>query len=375
MVALLNPWRQAFAGYGKSVRLCSWGYCSISLSSRERSSAPLLKNTGFHHVFVSFFGEHVQRASSRDFSFRSRGIDMQIPFTFFTRCFYSPQHSTAFFPGNQIRLSINSRSSSLANLPPDMHPLASNLGYALHTMLLYLFKETLSTKSHRLHHKLPHFSPFPQSHKILTTTVLEIRCVFRIRLSPQTKTMQSMNHSSKNIEWEKNSEIVSKSLESWRQSPNTKQSFQRKPPVLWGEKRIHRQLSLTRSFAWSIYASVLFSSFGSRSHFQHQTVDNGFTQNQRRSLREAKSCSNRAQIETYSHQSVPNTFLHQMSWFSIAGRDTRAKKSAEKHKGVRHARRRSQVAIATNFFLLYEIVDGFTRSAVTSSLTAVTTHG
>ncbi len=122
---------------------------------------------------------------------------MQISFTFFTRCFYSPQHSTAFFPGNQIRLSINSRSSSLANLPPDMHPLASNLGYALHTMLLCLLKETLSTKSHRLHHKLPHFSPFPQSHKILTTTVLEIRCVFRIRLSPQTKTMQPMNHRSK----------------------------------------------------------------------------------------------------------------------------------------------------------------------------------
>lgn len=138
MVALLNPWRQAFAGYGKSVRLCSWGYCSISLSSRERSSAPVLKNTGFHHVVVSFFGEDVQRASSRDFSFRSRGIDMQISFTFFTRCFYSPQHSTAFFPGNQIQLSINSRSSSLANLPPDMHPLASNLGYASHSMLLYL---------------------------------------------------------------------------------------------------------------------------------------------------------------------------------------------------------------------------------------------
>jgi hypothetical protein len=84
---------------------------------------------------------------------------------------------------------------------------------------------------------------------------------------------------------------------------------------------------------------------------------------------------NLAQIGTYSHQSVPNNFLNQISWFSIAGRDTRAKKLAEKHKGVRHARRRSQVAIATNFFLLYEIVDGFTRSAVTSSLTAVNTHG
>lgn len=142
-----------------------------------------------------------------------------------------------------------------------------------------------------------------------------------------------MNHRSKNIEWKKISEIVSKSLESWRQSPNTKQSFQRKPPVLWGEKRIHRQLSLTRSFAWSIYASVLFSSFGSRSHFQHQTVDNGFTQKQRRSLREAKSWSNRAQIETYSHQSVPNTFLHQMLWFSIAGRDTRAKTTGRETQG------------------------------------------
>jgi hypothetical protein len=216
MVALLNPWRQAFAGYWKSVRLCSWGYCSISLTSRERSSAPLLKNKGFHHVFVSFFGEDVRRASSRDFSFRSRGIHMQISFTLFTRCFYSPQHSTAFFPGNQIRLSINSRSSSLANLPPDMHPLASNLGYALHTMLLYLLKETLSTKSHRLHHKLPHFSPFPQSHKILTTTVLEIRCVFRIRLSSQKKTMLPINHRSKSIEWKKKFEIVSKSPESWR---------------------------------------------------------------------------------------------------------------------------------------------------------------
>ncbi len=199
-----------------SVRLCSWGYCSISLTSRERSSAPLLKNTGFHHVFVSFFGEDVRRASSRDFSFRSRGIHMQISFTFFTRCFYSPQHSTAFFPGNQIRLSINSRSSSLANLPPDMHPLTSNLGYALHTMLLYLLKEALSTKSHGLHHKLPHFSPFPQSHKILTTTVLEIRCVFRIRLSSQKKTMLPINHRSKSIEWKKKFEIVSKSPESWR---------------------------------------------------------------------------------------------------------------------------------------------------------------
>lgn len=152
MVALLNPWRQAFAGYGKSVRLCSWGYCSISLSCRERSSAPLLKNTGFHHVFVSFFGEHVQRASSRDFSFRSRGIDMQIPFTFFTRCFYSPQHSTAFFPGNQIRLSINSRSSSLANLPPDMHPLASNLGIRV------AHNASISLKRN-LEHKIAQTSP------------------------------------------------------------------------------------------------------------------------------------------------------------------------------------------------------------------------